>query len=111
MSSIEKAKELFAAIPPDWATIRQMLSEADFTKEELALIAVDATDSCFCEYRDALNPAVEDITVDTMHSSYLVESLRILLDYGLDPNKIIAIPDHHGGFDEYNIMEQVQNPK
>jgi len=99
MSNIDKAKELFAAIPPDWETIRRMLAESDFTKEELALIAVDAAESCFCEYSDALNPEVEDITVDTMHSSYLVESLRILLDYGLDPNIVV---------DDENVMWQAQ---
>ena len=47
-------------------------------------------------------------TVPGEESSHMAEVIQLLLDYGLDPNKIIAIPDHHGGFDEYNIMEQVQ---
>ena len=86
---LEGAKALFAAIPPDWEKIQDVLSTSKFSKEELALIAIDVTDNCFCEYSDAMNPEVEDVTIDTMHSNYLIDSLQILLDHGLDPNTVV----------------------
>ena len=89
MGDFEKVKKLLLLTPPDWNDVRRALSEAAFSKEQLAEIAVDVAESCFCEYSDALNPEVTDITVDTMHSNYLVESLQILLDFGLDPNTVV----------------------
>ena len=68
MGDIERVKKLLSLTPPDWNDVRKALSEAGFSKEELAIIAVDLAESCFCEYSDALNPEVTDITVDTILS-------------------------------------------
>lgn len=86
MNEVELLKELFSSIPPRWDEIRAVLSSRSFSKEELAILAYDVADNCFCEYRDALDPEVEDVTPDMMHSNYLLDSLRLLLEYGLDPN-------------------------
>lgn len=83
---VDNLKHLFSLIPPDWESAKRILSDASLSKEELAILAADITDDCFCEYSDALNPEVEDLTEDSMHSNYLLSSLQILLDYGLDPN-------------------------
>lgn len=99
LNNVEKVKQLFASIPPKWDEIKTILSSEEFSKEDLALIAIDITDDCFCEYRDALNPEVEDVTIDSMHSSYLLDSLYLLLEYGLDPNTIV---------DDQNVLWNTQ---
>ena len=83
--------KLFSAIPPDWDTIRDILYKHSFTKEELAEIAYEATDQCFCEYQDAVEKfKYKNIVIQNLHGYYIVEILRLLLNYGLDPNVCIG---------------------
>ena len=90
MNDIEKVKDLFAMIPPAWDEIKSILSESSFTKEDLAVIALDVIGSCFCEYKWTRDYRGEEKTLDAMYSGYLIDSLQILLDYGFDPNTIIG---------------------
>jgi len=99
MGDIEKVKKMLSLIPPDLDGARKELSEAGFSKEELAEIAIDAAYSCFDEYHDALNLEKTGITVDAMNSGYLIETLQILLDHGLDPNTVV---------DDENVMWLLQ---
>ena len=75
------------------------------------IAAIEYVDDCgvnFDHWSIDFNQFHPGETVPGEESSHMAEVIQLLLDYGLDPNKIISIPDHHGGFDEYNIMEQVQ---
>lgn len=86
MDKVEQVNCLLACIPPKLDEADSILSSEEFTKEELACIACEATEHCFCEYSDALDPQIPSITLDSMHSNYLLDVLRLLLDHGLDPN-------------------------
>ncbi len=99
MNEIELLRELLSSIPPRWDEIRAVLSSQPFSKEELAGLAIGVADNCFCEYADALNPEVEDVTPESMHSNHLLDSLRLLLEYGLDSNTIV---------DEKNVIWELQ---
>ena len=87
---LERLKTLFAEIPPRWAQIGDQFLRCEFTPEELAEAAVDVTDNCFDEYRQAMDPECSDISIDRMHSTYVIPSLAILLEHGLDPNATMA---------------------
>ena len=84
--AVERLKALFAEIPPRWAQIGDLFSRCEFTPEELAEAAVDVTDNCFDEYSQALDPSCPSVSVDRMHTPYVIPSLAILLEHGLDPN-------------------------
>jgi hypothetical protein len=96
---VELAEKMFAQVPPDWGKIDALLSEAHFSDEELAAIAIDLTDDCFCEYNYAINEDFPDLTPENMHSNYLLQSLQTLLDHGLDPNTI---------YNEENVLWNIQ---
>ncbi len=89
MGFVEQIKKVFEERPSDLEQIRELLSSSQLSKEELAELAVDFTDDCFCEYRDALDPEIESVTVENMHSNYVVDAIRLLLEFGLDPNIIV----------------------
>ena len=82
-------KKKFNDDPSDLDGIRGLLAKRKFTAVELAELAVDFTDNCFCEYYDALDPKVESVTVENMHSNYIVDAINLLLEFGLDPNVIV----------------------
>jgi hypothetical protein len=87
--AVERLKALFAEIPPRWAQIGDLFSRCEFTPEELAEAAVDVTDNCFDEYSQALDPSCPSVSVDRMHTPYVIPSLAILLEHGLDPNLVV----------------------
>ena len=95
MNLVKQIKEIFEQEPSNLDEIRNLLSLRDLTKVELADLAISFTDDCFCEYRDALDPEVESVTIENMHSNYIVEAINMLLAFGLDPNAI---------FDNDNVM-------
>ena len=89
MNYIDELKELFSAIPPKIEEAKAILSLQKLDADELARIAIDMTDNCFCEYREALNLESKEFSMDSLHSNYLLESLQVLLDHGLDPNTVV----------------------
>ena len=94
MNQTEKEDELFAiltAIPPDLSAAETYLRTAGMTSEEVTRVAISYTDECFCEVRD--NEQETDAPrptgiVPNLHSTYLLDVIRLLLQYGLDPNGI-----------------------
>ena len=95
---MNKIKEVLAAIPLDWDKARKILDDKRYTKEELAEIALHVAEGCFCEYADIVDyQGLEQYVPEETHSHYLVDTLKLLLEYGLDPNVII---------DESNVMWQ-----
>lgn len=95
MNLVKQIKEVFEQEPSNLDEIRNLLSLRELTREELAVLAISFTDDCFCEYRDALDPEVESVTIENMHSNYIIEAINILLEFGLDPNAI---------FDNDNVL-------
>lgn len=86
MELVNQIKEKFNKTPSDIDGLRTLLSMRKFSEEELAEIAVDFTDDCFCEYQDALNSKISEITLENMNSNYILEAIALLLEFGLDPN-------------------------
>lgn len=89
MTVVNKIKEIFEKTPSNIQRIRELLTEYKLSKEELAILAIDFTDNCFCEYSVALNPECEFVTIENMRSNHIVEAIRLLLEFGLNPNTII----------------------
>lgn len=95
MGFIEQIKTSFEEQPSDLAKIRALLISGDPSKEDLAELAISFTGDCFCEYHDALDPEIESVTIENMHSNYIIEAIQLLLEFGLDPNTI---------FDNDNVL-------
>jgi hypothetical protein len=89
MNNKEELKKLFFEIPPKWDVIKDLLSEHRYSKTDLSEIAIGLTDNCQCEYMDAINPKVKGATLDYMHSNHVYDAIKLLLEYGLDPNEEI----------------------
>ena len=95
MVLVNQIKEIFKQEPSNLDEIKKLLSLREFTKDELAELAVAFTDECFSEYYDALEPEVDSVTIENMHSNYVVKAIEVLLEFGLDPNTI---------FDNDNVL-------
>ena len=96
MDIVEEIKAAFTNIPPSWDEVRILLDEHPLSKEDLAEIALHVAHNCFCEYADAIDyQGLDKIILEETHSYYLIDSLKLLLDHGLDPNIII---------DDSNVM-------
>lgn len=89
MIIVDEIKRVFKETPSNLQKIRELITEHNLTKDELAELAIDFTDNCFCEYSQALNPECEFVTIETMCSNHIVEAIEILLEFGLDSNTII----------------------
>lgn len=89
MELVNQIKKRFEMTPSDLNGIRELLTIRKLTAEELAELAIDFTDNCFYEYRDALDSECESVALQNMHSNYIVEAITLLLECGLDPNTII----------------------
>lgn len=98
-SKEQKLLDLLTALPPDTAGAERILREEPFSTEEITRVAVTYVYECFCEAGDF----AEDIgiphpteIVPGLHSTYILEVIRFLLPYGLDPNGI---------HEDCNVME------
>ena len=89
MNLVKQIKETFEQEPSNLEKIKTLLTSRIFTKDELSELAIAFTDDCFCEYRAALDDKVESVTIENMHSNYVVEAIKMLLEFGLDPNIVI----------------------
>ena len=86
-----------SAIPPDWDTAKALLVKGQISREDLAAVAVEVTEDCFLECYSPWRSKKSRCKAD-MHSCYILETLRLLLEHGLDPN-VIA--------DDENVMWNV----
>jgi len=89
MNIIDEIKRIFREEPFNLQRVRELLSEHNFSKEELAVLAIDFTDNCFCEYLQAIDPECKFVTMENLCSNHIVEAVELLLEFGLDPNTII----------------------
>ena len=89
MNLVKQIKEVFEKEPSNLDEIKKLLSLRHFTKNELAELAISFTDDCFGEYYDALDPEIESVTIENMHSNHVFNAIKMLLEFGLDPNTIL----------------------
>ena len=108
-----KAKELYDklyTVDFDPVSLRKELENGKYDAETVNISAIEFVDDCgvnFNHWDIDFNQFYPGETVPGEESSHMTEAIRLLLDFGLDPNKIFRIPDNRGSFDEYNIMEEV----
>ena len=100
-NTFQKLTSLFAQIPPDRQAITHIFRRHSFTQEQLSQLAVDLAEDCFREHYDALDVKVQEVTPEHMHSNHLIESLKQLLQFGLDPN--LSVGEY-----EDNVMWDLQ---
>ena len=74
MNLVNQIKEIFEQEPSNLGKIREFLNSREFTKEELAELAIAFTDNCFCEYHDALEPEVESVTIENSEDEIVEET-------------------------------------
>lgn len=89
MNLVNQIKTSFEQEPSNLGKIRELLNLREFAREELTELAIAFTEDCLGEYIDALDSEIEPVTIENMHSNYVVESIRLLLEFGLDPNIVI----------------------
>lgn len=108
----EKSQRLLdtlMTIPPDFAAAEKLLQQECFSSDEVTKVAMRYADECFLDIADTFRTNPDDRisfsdfmpppgVVPRLHSTYLYDVVKLLLDYGLDPNAII---------DEDNIMEML----
>ncbi|MBQ7039670.1 MAG: hypothetical protein IJN39_03795 [Clostridia bacterium] len=93
MEPVNEFIECFKAVPAKLDRMQEILSTRQLTKEELAEMAIECTDLCFGEYKDALSPELENFGVDDMSSNYIADAVKMLIEAGLDSN--ITINDEN----------------
>ena len=109
-----RAKELYDklyTVEFDAISLQKELETGKYDAATVNVAAIEYVDDCGHSYDSGSidwNEYNPDATVPGYESSHMAEAIRLLLEYGLDPNKIIWGDNHLGGFEECNIMEQIQ---
>lgn len=109
-----RAKELYDklyTVDFDTASLRKELEAGKYDAETVNIAAIEYVDDCgdnFDHWSVDWKRYYPGETVPGHESSHMTEAIRLLLDYGLEPNKIFRVDSRLGGFEEYNIMELLQ---
>lgn len=99
MKTAEDILELMKKMPPDLYLIEQELIGNGYTKEEVTAAACRFVDMCFLECDDFEREHKRLPKAWEIHSTYVYDICKLLLNYGLDPNLIV---------DETNIMYELR---
>ena len=109
-----KAKELYDklyTVDFDVAALRKDLEAGKYDAETVNIAALEYVDDCgtnFDHWETCWDAYFPGETVPGLESSHMTEVIRLLLNFGLDPNKVIRVDNQRGGFYEYNIMLEAQ---
>lgn len=81
-------------MPPDFGHIRSLLGTERFDQNEMMRIAIDYVEECFEEETTLTEdtwffPNCEEATHEEKHSRHLFDLMKLLLDYGLNPNTVV----------------------
>ena len=101
----EREQKLFdylTVIPPDMNGAEHYLQAETLDRDEVTRVAIEYADACFCEagdfaYKQGI-PHPAGIVPD-LHSTYILDVVKFLLRYGMDPN---------GVHEDYNIMDSLR---
>lgn len=98
----QKLLDMLTMIPPNFEAAAHLLGTEKFTSDEVTRVAIKYSDECFCEVSDLAHvnktPRSKEIVPD-LHSTYIVDVIKFLLQHGLDPNGI---------HEDCNIMDSLQ---
>ncbi len=108
------AKELYDKLYTkkfDAASLRKELEDGKYDAEAVNAAAIDYVDDCCLQLQELVwagTVVSPGKTFPGLESSHVKEALELLLDFGLDPNRIYQEKNAEGCVtDEYNIMDQL----
>jgi len=86
--------DVMLQIPPDFERARSLLDVGAFDQDELMRIAYVYVEECFEEEITLTEdtwffPNYEAAPHEEKHSRHLLDLMKLLLDYGLDPNTVV----------------------
>ncbi|MBP3483483.1 MAG: hypothetical protein J6K00_00080 [Oscillospiraceae bacterium] len=94
--------EFLTTIPPNMDAAERFLRTTVLTASEVTRVAIVYADECFCEAGDLAmennEPHSAEIVPD-LHSTYIYDVMKLLLQFGLEPNGI---------YEECNIMDSLK---
>lgn len=102
MLNTEYLYSLLTALPPNLKEIENELQNNNYSSEEVTLIACNFCEECFCEYTDFIEEHNREPLEHEIHTSYVYDICKLLLEYGLNPNLILGEK-----YSETNIMYEV----
>ncbi|MBQ3014114.1 MAG: hypothetical protein IJD75_03105 [Clostridia bacterium] len=87
----QKLLDLLTVVPLDFSAVKKLLNKEEFSLEEVTRVALGYVDACYDDESRFLgdkNVLFSKEIVPNLHSAYIVEVVRLLLPYGLEPNGI-----------------------
>lgn len=101
--------ELLTEIPPRFDVAKSYLEVNQLSPDEITRVANVYADKCFLDFGDYLSQRYPDCNlskleiptgiVPELHSAYIYDVVKLLLQFGLDPNTVYVTQYGH-----YNIM-------
>lgn len=101
--------ELLMEIPPRFDVAKSYLEVNQLSPDEVTRVANVYADKCFLDFGDYLSERYPDCNlsnleiptgiVPKLHSAYIYDVVKLLLQFGLDPNAVYVTQYGH-----YNIM-------
>jgi hypothetical protein len=104
---------MLLAIPPRYEDARSWLTEKKMPAESASKVGISYAEKCFLDYGDTItehnlsiqpnqhNKVPHDVR-SQLHSTYLYDVTKLLLEFGLEPNAVYETQS-----DQYNIMAQL----
>jgi len=99
-------------IPPNFPAARHTIQEKKLNSESISKVGIRYTEECKFDvdrYYEEKDPSLTLMELDVfresipgLHSTYICEVMRFLLEFGLDPNGVF-----HSEFGNYNIMQEL----
>lgn len=114
MDLTEKAAELYGLLFTksfDIDALKRALLTGSFSKEDVNLAAYKYVDDCQNDLLDddwEIHHGEPGEVVLGYESSHMLEAIRVLLEYGLDPNTIFTEALTDEITEEYNIMQSLR---
>ena len=102
MTNAEYLCSLLSVLPPNLEEIEKELKSKNYSSEEVTEAACEFCRECFLEYTDFIDAHNREPYKNEIHSSYVYDICKLLLEYGLDPNLVLGEK-----FSETNIMYEV----
>ena len=90
MNITEKLFDLFMALPPDSAQIKQVIKNDNCSRECISEAFCKFAEECHGEYGDFMNKYSRKPLDEEIHSTYVFPLCELLLQYGLDPNYVFG---------------------
>lgn len=104
--------EQLLEIPPNFSAARNTIQEKNLNGESITKVAIRYAEECQSDvdrYYEEKDPTLTLMELDVfresipgLHSTYIYNVIRFLLEFGLDPNGVI-----HSEFGSYNIMQEL----